>query len=148
MYPRGHAYGYAQQQQQQQQHGPAGWDARRDPRDSGYGYAQNPELLVVHNPETAGRAVRRGNRKSRPKSSNPALYKKIGGHMVSLGELIRRYMGRMLKGKKGGKVRFSKAFTRARKKAIRQFKKGVVYHQGLRLRIVGVKGYRAVKRKR
>jgi hypothetical protein len=95
-----------------------------------YGYGYNPELMTIMNPGPRSRSRRRG--------SNPPLKKKIGRGWYTFQELVDKNLSKMVKGKKfrSGKSYFA-ARKRARDKARREFKKGYVFHRGMKLKIVG-----------
>lgn len=77
--------------------------------------------------------------------SNPALTKLIGKRRYTFGQLLEKNMQLALRGKKRKSFKtFVAARKRAYSKTKRQFKSGYVYHAGLKLRIVGWKGAKAL----
>lgn len=113
-----------------------------------YPRASNPELLTIMNParhvhpETPMRRplwyANNPKTKRRKKASNPPLKKKVGHSMLTFNDLLKRNMKRALKGRKfkSGRSYFS-LLQRVRRKTKSEFKKGVVYHRQLKLKIVG-----------
>lgn len=74
----------------------------------------------------------------RRKAKNPALVARVRGKRYAYGDLIRIRMAKLLKGKKGTPQRFKKAMRAARSWAVKKLKGTYVYHQGLKLKVIGL----------
>lgn len=74
----------------------------------------------------------------RRKAKNPALVARVRGKRYAYGDLIRIRMAKLLKGKKGTPQRFKKAMRAARSWAVKKLKGTFVYHQGLKLKVIGL----------
>ncbi len=124
---------------------------------------RNPELVLVNNPRHRPRASAamgewgadvNPRRRAKTKRSNPALTKLIGKKRYTYASLFARNLALALRGKKRKSFKtFILARKRANKKTRSMFKKGYVYHRGMKLRIVGwsktgdLRGHRRRRRK-